>query len=179
MPRTQFYEPQVGDSPPLEIRGFPVSIGGTYVLMDDVLTVLEAYARTSDSDDVRELVNWLRAGDLHVEEPVETATDLRGQEYTFTRDPAVDRVEVYPDDPENPRPRWIARACSSEGDILHVTNGSFDQEYVIRDAEQRWGTPIHLVADAMVDTVWEENDPGGIRSPHTKRRRPSPKRLWA
>jgi hypothetical protein len=176
MPRTQFYEPQVGDSPPLEIRGFPVSIGGTYVLMDDVLTVLEAYARSEDSDDVRELVNWLRAGDLHVEEQPEITSTVV-DEYPEP-DPNVDRVEVYPDDPENPRPRWIARACSDQGDILYTTAGSFDQDYVIRDAEQRWGAPVHLVADAMVDTVWEENDPGGIRSPHTKRRRPSPKRLW-
>lgn len=89
------------------------------------------------------------------------------------------RIEIFPDDPEAPRPRWHARSVDDMGRILFVTGGSFDQQYVEQDARERWpGKDIFYIADASVDTVWEEQAPTGVRGVHTHRRRPSPNRLW-
>ena len=174
--RKQFYEPEIQPAQASPIRGFPISITGTYVLLDDVITTLREYAQSlPDAEQgalIHELATWL-------------GSSRESNELPVVEDPiqpqlAVDRVEVYPDDPMALKPRWIARACSADGDILQITNGSFDQEYVIQDAQQRWpGKDVHLLAEAGQDSVWEERDPGGIRSAVTSRRRPSPKRLWA
>lgn len=177
--RQAYHEPIVQDAQASQIRGFPISITGTYVLLDDVVTVIREYAQTSPDPviggAIHELATWLQGGQAE-DEPErvipETPVAVAAAE-------GVDRIEVYPSDPEDPRPKWHARACSPEGDILYTTAGSFDQEYVIRDAQERWpGVNTHLIADASVDTVWEEKGPDAIRSPLTKRRRPSPKRLW-
>lgn len=177
--RDRHYDPQVGDSRQMEIRGFPVTIGGTYVLLDDVVTALRAYATAHESWDVNDAASWLQAGGQPLPDAPEATAEVGEPEPPDAGQDLVDRVEVYPDDPENPRPRWIARTCDATGKILTVTNGSFDQEYVLRNAGDRWpGKPVFLVADYSHDTVWEENDPGGIRSPLSSRRRPSPNRLW-
>jgi len=184
----QFYDPMIDQGQKLQMRGFQVAIGGTYVLLDDVVTALRAYAQSQEDPDagalVHEVATWLQAGDTAL--PVlDTPNDIQIFSETFEQPqpqetPGADRVEIYPDDPTAARPKWMARACSAEGDILYVTNGSFDQDYVIRDAEQRWPSlTLHLIAHAGVDTVWEERDPGGIRSASSGDRRPSPKRLWA
>ena len=166
MARQQFYEPQVQQEASA-VRGVQVTITGTYVLLDDIITVLKEYADANGQPTVADAAEWLRGG-------------AESQEVTqVDQGEKVDRIEVYPDDPESLKPRWMSRACDAEGTILYTTAGSFDQEYVIREAQERWPqAPVMLVNDASVDTVWEENDPGGIRSPSTKRRRPSPKRLW-
>ena len=66
MPRDQFYDPQIGDSEQMQIRGFQVGIGGTYVLMDDVVTALRGFAQSLDDPDagalVHEVASWLGAG---------------------------------------------------------------------------------------------------------------------
>lgn len=185
MPARTFYEPMVEQTrEPSPIRGFQVTIGGTYVLLDDVVTSLREYAQSlhdpGDGALIHELATWLVSGERQLPEQMSLDTAAVGEpEPPDPQQEIVDRVEVYPDDPTSERPRWIARACDSEGKILTVTNGSFDQEYVIQNAGERWpGKPVHLLADASQDTVWEENDPGGIRSPLTSRRRPSPNRLW-
>ena len=172
----------------MQIRGFGISIGGTYVLLDDVVTALHTYANSyHDPDDanVHEAATWLQAAihagpvDFPGEHVTEESQDVPVFGIVDDMVGQVDRIEIYPDDPEAKEPRWIARACDDTGRILRVTNGSFDQEYVIRDAQERWpDKPTHLVVDYSHDTVWEENDPGGLRSVHTKRRRPSPNRLW-
>lgn len=184
----QFYEPIVEENQQASpMRGFQVGITGTYVLLDDVVTALREYAQSLDDPAsgglVHEVANWLHSGaepiPVEDEDVPESATTPVELPAAVEADPNVDRVEIYPDDPESPRPRWIARSCDSTGKILFVTNGSFDQAYVIRDAEERWpGKSIHLIAEYSHDTVWEENDPGGLRSTATKRRRPSPNRLW-
>jgi hypothetical protein len=187
MMRNQFYEPLVEEQHlPTPIRGFQVTIGGTYVLLDDVVTVLREYAQSLGAIPEREIIHevatWLQSGELPLPEQQPVQDPAPSPPQTFTPlDPelGVDRVEIYPDDPLALKPRWIARACSAEGDILYVTNGSIDQEYVIADAQQRWpGCDVHLLTEAGQDTVWEERDPGGIRSASNGRRRPSPKRLW-
>ena len=180
--RQTYYEPQVGDTEQIQMRGFPVPITGTYVLLDDVISALRSYAQAYEESAVDEAATWLGSGRSSLLPPYGEQLPVPQLEQVSVEsgsDPDVDRIEVYPDDPDAIRPRWIARACDATGKILHNTNGSFDQEYVIRDAGERWpGAPVHLVADYSHDTVWEENDPGGLRSVHTKRRRPSPNRLW-
>lgn len=95
--------------------------------------------------------------------------------------PGVDRVEIYPDDPEAPRPRWVARAVDADGRIVEQSNGSIDQDYEIRAATLRWpDVEVRLVADASVDTVWEEKAAEGdaARGIFSGKRRPSTRRLW-
>lgn len=248
----QFYEPEVQVQQATPIRGFPVTVGGLYVLFDDVITVLREYAQTletRDAETVYDLVIWLQSGERPMPSDSDEADHVSGLEvamletlieqtepisavnrvevfstgelwyaralaengellyatagsveqaeaiqeaqnrwpgkdvHLVTMQPdtqGIDRIEIYPDDPRAMRPKWVARACSEDGDILSVTNGSFDQEYVIRDAQQRWpGKECHLVTHAGIDTVWEERDPGGIRSSSSGDRRPSPKRMFA
>lgn len=180
--RQAYHEPIVQDAQASQIRGFPVSITGTYVLLDDVVTVIREYAQTSPDPviggAIHELATWLMGG-MEVTAPAEAIETRVSPADQAEPVEGVDRIEVYPSDPEDPRPKWHARACGPEGDILFTTAGSFDQQYVIRDAQERWpGVNTHLIADASVDTVWEEKGPDAIRSPLTKRRRPSPKRLW-
>lgn len=92
---------------------------------------------------------------------------------------AVYRVEVYPDDPQAEKPHWQARAVDETGRILGVTAGSFVQQQTIDQAAALWpDVDVMLVADAMVDTVWEQSAPEAIRSSHSGRRRPSPNRMW-
>ncbi len=184
MPRgKQHYDPMIDEPQQIQMRGFPVAISGTYVLMDDVVTALRQYAQSLDDPvqggAVHEAASWLQSGDRplpEVEPPVppEAAAPPAPENL-----PNVARIEVYPDDPDTPNPRWMARACDDVGRILKVTNGSFDQEYVIRDAQERWpNVETLLLREAGQDSIWEERDPGGIRSASNGRRRPSPHRMF-
>lgn len=185
MSRQSFYEPMIDEGrQATPIRGFQTQIAGTYVLLDDVITSLREYAQSlEDSTDgalIHEVAAWLQSSERELPAVESTAAVEAPPPAVHADDPAVDRVEIYPDDPASLRPRWIARSCDENGRILFITNGSFDQEYVIKDASERWpGKNVHLLTEAGIDTVWEERDPGGIRSASSGRRRPSPNRMWA
>ena len=74
----------------------------------------------------------------------------------------VARVEIYPDNPDDPRPKWYARTVDTGGYILKTTNGSFDQEWVIRNAEERFpGIPVYLLNHAGEDSKWKEDSTRG------------------
>jgi hypothetical protein len=188
--RERFYDPLLQEEQQASpIRGFQVMIGGTYVLLDDIVTSLREYAQSLPDPAagglIHEVATWLQSGErslpemIQVPGPEESEPTAAPVQVPGPLDLRVDRVEVYPDDPTAVKPRWLARSCDSDGKILFVTNGSFDQDYVIQDAGQRWpGVDIHLLTHAGIDTVWEERDPGGIRSASSGHRRPSPNRLW-
>lgn len=184
MARQTFHEPLIEEQQhATPLRGFQVQIGGVYILMDDVVTALREYAQSLESPAagaaVHEAATWLASGDRELPEAPAVQAEAVAPD-VFDPTPNVDRVEVYPDDPLALRPKWVSRACDSVGRILQVTNGSFDQEYVIRNAEERWpGKTVHLLTESGQDSVWEETDPGGIRSAHSGRRRPSPQRMYA
>jgi len=186
MPRgTQFYEPLIEEAQPTQIRGFQVQIGGTYVLMDDVLTAIRAYAQSLDDPDagalVHDLANWLSAGGElpeireEVQEDLPLAVEVHGAEVDdITLD--VARVEIYPDPPEDPRPKWYARSIDTGGFTLKTTNGSFDFEWVVKNAEERWpGIPIHLLKNAGEDSKWVEDSTRGV----FPSKGPPVRRLWA
>ena len=141
-----------------DIRGFLVTANGTYVLMDDVVAAIREYAQSlEDANDgaaVHALAGWLVGGDP---EPVE----VHGAEADdVTLD--VDRVEVYP--VETPSGlRWHARSIDTGGFILKTTGGSFDQEWVIRNAAERWpGVNVHLLSQAGEDSKWIEDGTRGV-----------------
>jgi hypothetical protein len=171
MPKTQFYDPQVGDSDPMQIRGFQVGIGGTYVLMDDVVTVLRAYAQSLDDPAagaaVHDAVSWLQAGaealpETPSEPPAPPPREVHGAEADDVT-PDVARIEVYPDPPDDPRPKWYARSIDTSGFILKTTAGSFDQEWVISNAQERWpGIDVHLLKNAGEDSKWTEDSTRGV-----------------
>src|SRR5262245_38712312 len=147
-----------------EIRGFPVVQAGTYVLMDDVVAALKEYAESVDSLAVAEAAQWLEAGLPAPAVTIDgTAEEGPSEPSVFGAEPddvseGVDRVEIFPDNPDDPRPRWHARSIDTGGYILKTTNGSFDQARVIQNAEERWpGIPIHLLKHAGEDSKWVED----------------------
>lgn len=189
----------------MQIRGFQVSIGGTYVLMDDVVTALRAYAQSLDSPEagalVHEVASWLQEGanssemseapPVHYEpdrertslgllhhEPLTRAvagTEVHGAEEDDVT-PDVDRIEVFPDPPDDPRPKWYARSIDTGGFIMKTTNGSFDFEWVVKNAEERWpDIPIHLLKNAGEDSKWVEDSTRGV----FPSKGPPVRRLWA
>jgi hypothetical protein len=88
----------------------------------------------------------------------------------------VERIEVYPDPPEDPRPKWYARSIDTSGFILKTTGGSFDQEWVIQNASERWpDIPIHMLKSAGEDSKWVEDGTRGV----FPSKGPPIRRLWA
>ena len=145
-----------------EIRGIPVEVAGTYVLMEDVVAALNEYATSVDSLAVREAAQWLEAG---VPDPLTrdgtSEPDVYGAEPDDVSE-GVDRIEIYPDNPDDPRPRWHARSIDTGGYILKTTAGSFDQAWVIENAQERWpGIPVHLLKHAGEDSKWLEDSTRG------------------
>lgn len=194
MPRTQFYDPQVGDSERMQIRGFQVGIGGTYVLMDDVVTALRGYAQSLEEPDagalIHEVATWLSSGAELPQVPHEDSvdalgftprthavagTEVHGAEVDDVT-PDVDRIEIFPDPPDDPRAKWYARSIDTSGFILKTTNGSFDFEWVMKNAEERWpGIPLHLLKSAGEDSKWIEDSTRGV----FPSKGPPIRRLWA
>ena len=146
-----------------QIQGFQVEMPGTYVLISDVVAALRAYAQSledpNDGAAVHGAVGWLEAGaapQAHVPVP-EIAEPPYGAEADDVSE-GVDRVEVYPDPPDDPRPKWYARTVDTSGYIIKVTDGSYDQSFVITNAEQRFpGIPILLLKHAGEDSKWTED----------------------
>lgn len=87
----------------------------------------------------------------------------------------IGRVEIYPDPPEDPRPKWYARSIDTGGYVMQITNGSFDMDWVIRNAEERWpGKEIHLLKNAAEDSKWTEDSTRGV----FPSKGPPVRRLW-
>ena len=145
-----------------EIRGMPVVAAGTYVLLEDVVAAIREYAQAQDDPNagalVHDLATWLDAGQP---EPV-AAPEVHGAEVDDVTE-GVARVEIYPDNPDDPRPKWYARTVDTAGYIIKTTNGSFDQAWVISNAEERFpGVPIHLLKHAGEDSKWIEDSTRGV-----------------
>ncbi len=150
-----------------QIQGFSVPTEGTYVLLDDVVSAIRAYAQSLEDPNagglIHDLATWLDGGsDPEVEEPVTEASVPYGAEDLDTsRD--IERVEVYPDPPEDPRPKWYARSIDTGGYILQTTKGSYDQEWVISNAQERWPEKqIYLLKSAGEDSKWVEDSTRGV-----------------
>jgi hypothetical protein len=151
-----------------QIQGFQVELAGTYVLLSDVVAALRAYAQSledpNDGAAVHGAVGWLEAGsNPEVQEPVTEAAEAPYGAEADDVSEGVARVEVYPDPPNDPRPKWYARTVDTSGYIIKVTDGSYDQEFVIRNAEQRFsGVPILLLKHAGEDSKYMEDSTRGV-----------------
>ena len=89
--------------------------------------------------------------------------------------PDIERIEVYPDPPEDPRPKWYARSVDTGGYIVQTTGGSFDQDWVIQNATERWpGKDVHLLKNAGEDSKWIEDGTRGV----FPSKGPPVRRLW-
>jgi hypothetical protein len=163
-----------------EIQGFHVQSTGTYVRLSDVVQALRAYAQSledpNDGAAVHGAVGWLDAGsNPDVQEPAAEVIEAPHGAEADDVIHGVDRVEVYPDPPDDPRPKWYARTIDTGGYILKVTDGSYDQSWVISNAEARFpGLPIILLKHAGEDSKWTEDASRGA-FPSVG---PSPRRLW-
>lgn len=180
--KTPHYEPMIDQGEQIQMRGFAVTIGGTYVLMDDVVTAIRAYAQSLDDPNfgafAHEIANWLAGGlppavpdsSPHAEvapQPLEHIGEAVDTPDVFGAEPddnvhGVDRVEVYP--VETPSGlKWYARSIDTGGFILKTTNGSYDQNWVISNADERWpDKPIHLLNSAGEDSKWIEDGTRGV-----------------
>lgn len=186
MSRQQYYDPYIDTGEKqIQMRGFEVGIGGTYVLLDDVVTALRQFAQSLANPDeaalVHEVSTWLISGGSipapHQEESLPLAVD----EPPYGSEPMdqsidIGRVEIYPDPPDDPKPKWYARSVDTGGFILQITNGSFDQEWVIKNAQERWpGKDIYLLQHAGEDSKWVEDGTRGV----FPSKGPPVRRLWS
>jgi len=158
-----------------EIRGFPVTAAGTYVLFEDVVAAIREYAQSLDDPQdgaaIHALAAWLSSGmEVEPQRAQDTAQALveAMPPEVFEAEPddvtnGVARVEIFPDNPDDPRPRWHARTIDTSGYIIKTTNGSFDQEWVIQNAQERFpGIEIYLLRHAGEDSKWTEDQHRGV-----------------
>jgi len=160
-----------------EIRGFPVVAAGTYVLMEDVVAAIREYAQAQDDPNdgalIHDLATWMDAGLPHPQsypetmghEPITAAvagTEIHGAEIDDVTE-GVARVEIFPDNPDDPRPRWHARTVDTSGYIIKTTAGSFDQAWVIENAQERFpGIEVFVLRHAGEDSKWTEDATRGV-----------------
>jgi len=161
-----------------EIRGFQVE-AGMYVLRDDVVASIREYAQSLEDPNagalIHELASWLSGEEtLGTEETPQTYEVHGAEEDDITLD--VARIEIFPDPPDDPRPKWYARSVDTGGYIMKTTGGSFDFEWVVKNAEERWpGISLHLLQNAGEDSKWvEDRERGAFPSVG-----PPVRRLWA
>jgi hypothetical protein len=163
-----------------DIRGLAVPEAGTYVLMADVVTVIREYAQALEDPNagalIHDLATWLDGG-----LPEEEAHDAVIEQEVFGAEPddvteGVARVEIFPDNPDDPRPRWHARTVDTGGYILKTTAGSFDQAWVIQNAQERFpGVEVYVLRHAGEDSKWQEDSTRGVFPSMG----PPVRRLWA
>lgn len=189
-----FEAPEPQPEPTGPIQAVMVQVAGLYLRLDDVVAELRRIAfdlghRSELS--AREAVEAAAAAfeEIGVPETQEEAPtgvrDAQDAPHEYTRpvvtipleqpdtDTAVYRVEVFPDADG----KWYARSVDSLGNILDTRNGSFDHEYVLKAARDRWpDVEIHELQDAQMDSIWEEEHHAFS---FNGRRRPSPRRLFA
>lgn len=153
-----------------EIRGIPVQAPGTYVLMEDVVAAIREYAQAQDDPNagalVHDLATWLDGGvpeEVQKQEVIqEIVQEIFGAEADDVTN-GVARVEVYPDNPDDPRPRWHARTVDTSGYIIKTTAGSFDQAWVIQNAQERFpGIEVFVLRHAGEDSKWTEDATRGV-----------------
>jgi hypothetical protein len=169
--KQNFYEPLVqGEAQPTQVRGFRTEIAGTYVLLDDVVTVIRQYAQSLEDPNegalVHEVANWLVSGEqlpAPKPEPVEIAhveAEIYGAESDDVT-PDVDRVEIFPVETARGR-KWHARTIDTGGNVMKVAHGNYDRAWVERNAEERWpGIPMYEVADENERSMWKERGERG------------------
>lgn len=188
--RDNYYDPMVDDgTQQLQIRAFQVQIGGTYVLMDDIVTALRAFGDSLPEPSATELiyaaVDWMTSGQplpqIDFEKDIGSEQlDFEMQQQVFGSEsddniPDVERIEIFPDPPDDPGAKWYARSIDTGGYVLKQTNGSFDLDWVIKNAQERWpGIPIHMLKSAGEDSKWNEDGTRGV----FPSKGPPLRRLW-
>ena len=163
-----------------DIQGFVVPAPGTYVLMGDVVAAIREYAQSLDDPNagalVHDLATWLDGGlPVGSEETPPSEPEVFGAEPDDVTE-GVARVEIFPDNPDDPRPRWHARTVDTGGYVLKTTNGSFDQAWVIQNAQERFpGVEVFVLRHAGEDSKWQEDSTRGVFPSMG----PPVRRLWA
>ena len=154
-------------------------------MLDDVVASIREYAQALDDPNagaaIHELASWLGASSMPAAVAGITAVPHSTEELQAAQDLSVYRVEIYPDPPDDPKPRWYARSVDSEGNILWTSNGSFDYEYVHKTASERWpGKTIYELKRWADDSVFVENqERNAYPTAAPMRERVSPKRMFA
>lgn len=155
-----------------------------YVMLDDVVTAIREYAQSltdpSAGAAIHELASWLDASSMPAATAGISVSETEIPEELAAALGQVDRVELYPDPPDDPKPKWYARSVDHEGTILWTTNGSFDYEYVHKEASERWpGKTIHQLRRWADDSVFTENqEKNAYPTAAPMRERVSPKRMF-
>lgn len=154
-------------------------------MLDDVVASIREYAQALDDPNagaaIHELASWLGASDMPAATAGITTVPHSEEDLQAAQDLAVYRVELYPDPPDDLKPKWYARSVDSEGNILFTTSGAFDYEYVHHSASERWpGKPIFQLRRWADDSVFMENmERNTNQTAAPLRDRVSPKRMFA
>jgi hypothetical protein len=165
-----------------DIRGLQVTEAGTYVLMADVVQAIREYAQSLDDANagalIHDLATWLDGWLPQAQDELNDAVieqEIYGAEADDVTE-GVARVEIYPDNPDDPRPRWHARTVDTGGYVLKTTSGSFDQDWVIQNAQERFpGVEVYVLRHAGEDSKWIEDSKRGVFPSMG----PPVRRLWA
>lgn len=160
----QYYDPMIegeDSEAQVQLRAIAAPEPGMYVLFEDILEAIGSFALTVDSfkkqQAIHELIMWLEGSGgefIETEEPTEE-TPKFVKKFRTKEDP--DRIELYPDADR----KWHARLVDLDGnDIGEVNDGSFDREWVEKDASTQYPhLIIHQMEHEDEDSTWTGKGP--------------------
>lgn len=167
--KQQYYDPFVEEirepeEVQVQLRGIAVGSPGTYILFEDFLDAIRAFAFAAEDSKkqqtIYELITWLEStfigGEILPEEDLET-----GKVLSTIGD--AKRIELYPD-ADN---KWHARLVDNNGLVIgEVNKGSFDRTWVEEDAALKYPKlEIVQLESEDEDSTWTHKGPS--------------KRLWS
>ena len=164
--KQQYYDPFVeGEDAEaqVQLRAIGVQEPGTYILFEDMLDAIRSFALSVDTfkkqQGIHELIQWLEgtASGFGDEESfnVDEVAKPQGRIFKTKADP--ERIELYPDADR----KWHARLIDHDGQIIgEVNNGSFDQQWVEKDAAEQYPELIiHQMETEDEDSTWMGKGP--------------------
>jgi len=161
--KQQYYDPFIEGEDveaQVQLRAIGVQEPGTYILFEDMLDAIRSFALTVDSfkkqQGVHELISWLEGtGSAFFEGEEEEPEKPLGRIFKTKAD--AERIELFPDSDR----KWHARLIDHDGNIIgEANNGSFDQQWVEKDAAEQYpDLIIHQMESEEEDSTWMGKGP--------------------
>ena len=166
--RQQYYDPYIeGEEENIEaqvqLRAIGVQEPGTYILFEDILDAIRSFALSVDNfkkqQGVHELIMWLEgtgAGFVEENEQIPQGIVFSTKE-SLALGADAERIELYPDADK----KWHARLIDHSGQIIgDINSGSFDQQWVEKDAAEQYpDLIIHQMESEDEDSTWSYKGP--------------------
>ena len=159
----QYYDPIIEgqeEEAQIQLRAIAVQEPGTYILFEDIIEAIGSFALTVDTfkkqQGIHELISWLEGtgGNFYAEDEEEPNKPV-GRIFKTRAD--AERIELYPDGDR----KWHARLVDHDGnDIGEANGGSFDREWVEKDAAEQYpDLIIHQMESEDEDSTWMGKGP--------------------